>query len=89
MHDQEYHTIKKKVRRQRWFYNHFGLFLVVSFVLFLINASQHHVGPWFIYPVMGWFIAITIHFLAVFGFPGRGKAWEEKQIQMHLQKSFV
>ena len=86
MSEQEYHSIKKKVIKQRWFYNHFGIFLVGSFAFFIFNASEGG-DVWFIYPVMVWFVAITIHYLAVFGFPGRGAAWEEKQIQKHLRKS--
>ena len=86
MRQQEYQAIKNKVRKQRFFYNHFGIFLVSSFALFIINASQGG-EVWFIYPVLAWFVAITIHYLKVFGFPFRGAAWEEKQIQKHLKKS--
>ena len=44
---------------------------------------------WFVFPMMGWGIGLTIHYLNVFGFPGSkvlGHDWEQKELEKEIQK---
>src|SRR5207302_5531451 len=61
---------------------HFGVYLAVQVMLFVIWAftpHQRHVLPWFLYPLMGWGIGIVAHYLAVRGWIRAGapktKGW--------------
>jgi 2TM domain len=52
------------------FWVHFGIYLAVNLMLFVIWAVTPHRGevlPWFLWPVMGWGIGIVAHYLGMRG----------------------
>ncbi len=76
---------KKKVKDKKQFYAHFNAFYIVTFSLFLINYFTTPGTWWFIFPIIGWAIAVLGHYLNVFGLPSfRDKIWEEKQFEIEL-----
>lgn len=82
--DQKYLKAKKKVKNIKGFYIHFGIFLLVNSIVFLvISLIDVDVAPfWEYYPLAGWTIALAIHFYAVFGINiVFGKEWEERRIK--------
>ena len=81
MNEQEikYQKAKKRVTALREFYGHLSVYVIVNLGLFLINMTMSPGSLWFIWPLMGWGIAIVLHALRVFGGTSESK-WEEKKI---------
>lgn len=74
-----------KVRKLRAFYIHMLRYVVVIAVLAVINLATHPTRLWFIWPAMGWGIAILFRAAATFEFlPFFGAEWERKQVEKHL-----
>ena len=84
MNEQEirYQRAKKRVEDLRGFYIHLCVYVVVNLLLFFINMVVSPDRLWFLWPLMGWGIALVLHALGVFG-SGRylGADWEEKKIK--------
>ena len=67
-----YKQAKKRVEEKRGFFTHLAIYSVVNIILVLIWAFATGGGfPWFIFPLVGWGIAVLIHFLRVFVFEGK------------------
>ena len=70
--EQIYKQAEKRVEAKSGFFKHFAIYIVVNIMLVLIWAFATGGGfPWFIFPLVGWGIAVLIHFLAVFVFEGK------------------
>jgi len=78
----KYQRAKKRVETLKGFYVHLGVYVTVNLLLFLINMIVSPDLLWFIWPLMGWGIAIVLHAFRVFG-PGQrlGADWEERKIR--------
>ena len=87
MNEQEikYLKAKERVAALRGFYRHLGVYVIVNMGLFLINMAVSPETLWFIWPLMGWGIAIVLHALRVFG-GAFGSNWEEKKIDELMKK---
>ena len=84
-----YEKARKRVKKKKEFYQHFGSYLVMSAFFFLLNAVTSFGNWWFYWPMLGWGIGIAFHYIDVFGIPGVGemsKDWEEKAIEEELEK---
>ena len=56
----------KRVEGKVHFYKHLAVYIAVMFLLFVIN---HRTSPdyyWFVWPLLGWGIAVAIHGAKVF-----------------------
>jgi len=74
-----------KVRKLRAFYIHLLRYVLVIAVLAVINLATHPARLWFIWPAMGWGIAILVRAAVTFEFlPFFGVEWERKQVEKHL-----
>jgi hypothetical protein len=84
MNDQDikYQQAKERVSALRGLYIHLIVYIVINLLLFLINMIFSPATLWFIWPLLGWGIAIALHAFFVFG-QSRvlGADWEEKKIQ--------
>jgi hypothetical protein len=87
MNEQEikYQKAKERVEDLRGFYRHLAVYVIVNLGLFLINMMASPGSLWFIWPLMGWGIAIVLHALRVFG-GSLGSNWEEKKIAELMEK---
>ena len=66
--EQIYEQAKKRVEAKRGFFIHLTVYIVVNIMLVLIWAFAAGGGfPWFIFPIVGWGIAVIIHAISVFG----------------------
>ena len=66
--EQIYEQAKKRVTKKKGFYVHLTVYICVNIILVLIWAFAAGGGfPWFIFPIVGWGIAIIIHGVSVFG----------------------
>jgi hypothetical protein len=80
--DIKYQQAKERVSALRRFYVHLAVYLGINLLLFLINIIVSPTTLWFIWPLLGWGIAIALHAFSVLG-QSRvlGADWEEKKIQ--------
>ena len=87
MNEQEikYQKAQERVADLRGFYGHLSVYVFVILGLFLINLTTSPGYLWFIWPLMGWGIAIVLHTLRVFSGP-LGSNWEEKKIAELMEK---
>lgn len=53
------------------FYIHFVVYIIINIFLMSIWYFTGKGFPWFIFPLVGWGIAVLIHFLFTFVFSGR------------------
>ncbi len=81
----KYLKAKERVEALRGFYVHLTVYVFVNLGLFFINMITSPETLWFIWPLMGWGIAIVLHALRVF-VEGPGSSWEEKKIAELMQE---
>jgi hypothetical protein len=86
MEDWKYEIAKKRVKKVKGFYRHFGSWLIFSafFIILNIRTSPYHF--WAIFPIMGWGLGVALHALGVFGLPGLGKDWEERMLDKEMRR---
>ena len=82
-----YQMAKERVQAIKGFYAHLTVYVVVNLLLFAINMIVSPENLWFIWPLMGWGVAVALHAVSVFGF-GRtfGADWEERKINELMNK---
>ena len=87
MNEQEikYQKAKQRVTALREFYGHLSVYAIVNTGLFLLNMTTSPDSLWFIWPLMGWGIAVVLHALRVFS-GTLGSNWEEKKIAEFMEK---
>ena len=83
----KYQKAKERVEAIKGFYKHLTVYVVVNLFLFSINMIVSPDVLWFIWPLMGWGIAIALHALSVLGFSGGfGADWEERKTRELMEK---
>ena len=81
----KYLKAKERVEALRGFYIHLTVYVIVNLGLFIINMMMSPETLWFIWPLMGWGIAVALHALRVF-VERPGSSWEEKKIAELMQE---
>ena len=61
-----YEEAKKRVKVKKDFYGHLTAYLGVNILLIVIWAVTGAGYPWFVFPLCGWGIGISIHFFQGF-----------------------
>jgi 2TM domain len=78
---------RKRVEEIKGFYVHLTVYLVVNLGLFLINLISDSGNWWFLWPLLGWGVALAIHGAVVFGVEGPfGQAWEERKVRELMER---
>lgn len=74
-----------RVKARMGYYTHLGIYAAVNAVLFAANWANTGVYgfEWFTWPLVGWGICLTFHFLSVFVFRG---GITEKMIQREMER---
>lgn len=62
---------ERRAEEKLGFYVHFTVYCVVNIMLFLIWLFATKGFPWFLFPLGGWGIGISFHFLSTFVFTRR------------------
>ena len=62
---------KEIARKKFGFYIHFVVYIIINILLISIWYFTGKGIPWFIFPLVGWGIAVLIHFLSTFVFTER------------------
>ena len=81
-----YQSAKKRVEAKMGFYTHLAVYFAVILFLAVINFVTSSGTIWFHWPMLGWGVAVALHAVAVFVFPGRF-AVTEKMIEKEMGKS--
>lgn len=82
---------EKRVEAKLGFRNHLIIYAAVNTLLFLIwlftslFAAEGWLFPWFVFPLVGWGIAIVIHAVSVYG-PTSSAERFEARVQRELEK---
>lgn len=81
---------KKQVKKKKEFYQHLMSFVMVNIAILAINLLTTPDNFWFVFPFIGWGIAIMFHYTDVFGIPSFAtldKNWEERELELELRKN--
>ena len=93
--EEEYLKIQKKIKLKKGFYFHLGIYVIIIFFLFIINALTNSPGPsdwWYLFPAASWGTVVAIHALAVFVFSSAGffgEDWEARKLEEKLAKKGI
>jgi hypothetical protein len=87
---EEYQKARDRVQEVKGFYAHVAMYLLTNVALAVLNLAtlaKNDGIVWFVWPLIGWGIALAVHALSVFGI-GRflGRDWEQRQIQKELDR---
>lgn len=91
MTDEEaYERAKERVEEIRGFYAHVLIFVLVNLALLILNLATRRQTDgvlWFVWPLLGWSIALAAHAICVFGVgPFLNHTWEERRIRQELER---
>lgn len=69
---------RKHIRNLRGFYTHLGAFVAVNLFLIMVNMLTSREVFWFLFPLFGWGIGLSIHAVVVFL---AGSGWEARKME--------
>lgn len=84
-----YRKARRRVREKQSFYKNltaYGAVMPFLIAINLLTAPEHW---WFIYPMLGWGLGLTMHYFKVFGWPGvafQSPEWEQREIERELAR---
>lgn len=88
--DYKYEKAQRIVAEKKKFYRGLSSYLVMSVFFVVLNAFTFSGSWWFMWPMMGWGIAILIKYFQLFGLPGSeqlGSAdWEEREMEKEMTR---
>lgn len=87
---EKYKRAKERVVELKGFYLHLIVYGLVNLSMFIYNLVVSPDYYWFVWPMVGWGIGLSIHALSVF-LRGKifGKGWEDKKIQELMNKDNI
>lgn len=81
-----YIKAEKRVKEVKSFYKVLFVLISIACFLMLLNFVTDRKDFWSIYPVMALSLVVAFKYARVFGWPGFGKEWEEKQFYQELER---
>lgn len=84
--DQRYERAKKRVEELKSYYIHLTAYISVNSMLIIINMVTSPEDIWFIFPLLGWGIGLTIHTIVTILGGKSGSSWEDKKIKKLMDK---
>jgi hypothetical protein len=85
-YDDRYKEARKRVKKKKEFYRNLFSWLLTSIFLFIINLMTSPRFLWALFPFVGWGIGIAFHAFEIFGYPGMGSDWEERQVEEEMRR---
>ena len=86
--NEAYNNAKRKAGLLKELYSHLSSYLVVNGIFFLINYLTSLGDWWFLYPLIGWGICLTIHgmdtWIKITGFWDK---WEYRKTEEIMRKN--
>ena len=89
MNNYRYREARKRVQAKKEFFRHLGTYFVMSVFFFMLNAVTSFGTWWFIWPMLGWGLAVLFHYVDVFGVPGVepiSQEWEEREMRREMRR---
>jgi len=78
---------RERVEEKKGFFSHLATYVVVNLALFLIWTFATGGGyPWFVWPLGGWGIGLSFHFIGVFVLPNHQGGWEQREIRKEMER---
>ena len=77
---ERYQNAQKHVQKQKEFWVHLALFVVVNAVLVTLNLVQSPEKLWVHWVLIGWGAGLVLNAFTAFG-SGYARNWEEKKIE--------
>jgi hypothetical protein len=76
----------RRVRALRLFYTHLTIYVIINFVLFMIDSTTP--GPmWFYAPLVGWGLLLCLHALHAYEMlPWTTHDWEQRKVRELMEK---
>ena len=76
----------RRVRALRLFYTHLTIYVLVNFILFMIDSTTP--GPmWFYAPLVGWGLLLCLHALHAYEMlPWTTHDWEQRKVRELMEK---
>lgn len=86
--DARYKIARKMVERKKKFFTHLNTYVVFSIFFMVLNLFISPGRWWFIFPVLGWGIAIILDYIKLFGPIGfrTDAQWEKQALEEELRK---
>lgn len=84
--DKRYERAKKRVEELKSFYIHLTVYITVNIALFILNMLISPKDLWFVFPLLGWGIGLSVHFVVVILGGKWGSRWEDKKIKELMEK---
>lgn len=70
----------RRIKKLRFFYNHLTIFVIVNFILLLIDVSTPG-APWFYQVLLGWGLFIGLHAAHTYELlPWTNRDWERRKV---------
>ncbi|MBQ0732685.1 2TM domain-containing protein [Aquimarina celericrescens] len=87
--NQKYERAKEQVKRIKEFYGNLVSYcIVIPFLIFINYKTTGFDLPWVIFPIIGWGIGLTFHYMEAFDHHLIfGKDWEKKKIKKYVEES--
>lgn len=86
--DYKYEKARRVVREKKKFYRGLSSYVVMCLFFVVLNTVTFSGSWWFMWPMMGWGIAILIKYFQLFGLPGSAQLgsadWEEREMEKEL-----
>ena len=82
---ERYQDAKKHVQKQKEFWVHLTLFLIVNAILITLNLAKTPDKLWFHWVLMGWGAGLLLNGFQVFG-NGIAKNWEARKIEEFVKQ---
>jgi hypothetical protein len=83
MSDERMEKARKRAKEKMDFFRHLATYVIVMVVLVIINNVTSPGYQWWLWPLLGWGIAIVSHFLKVFV---TGNRLEKKLVDREIEK---
>ena len=78
--EERYQDAKKHVQKQKEFWVHLAVFVIVNAILITLNLAKTPDKLWFHWVLMGWGAGLLLNGFQVFG-GGYAKDWETRKVQ--------
>lgn len=76
----------RRIRSLRLFYNHLTIFVIVNFILLLIDVSTPGT-PWFYQVLLGWGMFVGLHAAHTYELlPWTNRDWEQRRVKELIEE---
>jgi hypothetical protein len=76
----------RRIRALRLFYNHLTVFVIVNFILLLVDVSTPG-PPWFYQVLLGWGMFVALHAVHTYELlPWTNRDWEQRKVDELIEE---